>query len=102
MRGKLAILMLAVRIARADDSSEPVHRTPLSWDDIVVSSRHRDVAEAYLVQPSGIDVGVQLRSINADGGLGTGRLRLTDLAVFDVHAQWAIAEHYELDGAVTV
>src|SRR5437867_1654746 len=66
------------------------------------AARRRGVAEEFNVLPSGLDVGAQLRSINADGGLGMGSLKLTDLALFDMQAQWAFRSHYELDGSVSV
>jgi hypothetical protein len=36
------------------------------------------------VLPSGLDVGARLRAVIADGGLGPGTLKLTDLALFDL------------------
>src|SRR5262245_42982846 len=62
----------------------------------------RSVAEEFLVLPEGLDAGARLRAITADDALGTGKLKLTDLTLFDVHAEWAIAHHYELDAAVTL
>jgi hypothetical protein len=62
----------------------------------------RGVAEEFFVLPSGLDVGGKLRMVMADGGLGPGKLKLTDLAFFDMTAQWAIAKHYELDLSATV
>ncbi len=54
-------------------------------------------AQEYLVLATGAEVGGTLRTITADGGVGTGRLKLTDLALFDGHLEWAVAKHYELD-----
>jgi hypothetical protein len=62
----------------------------------------RGVAEEFLVLPEGGELGGRLRTITADGGLGTGKLALTDLALLDLNAEWAIAHHYELDVAVSV
>ena len=63
----------------------------------------RGVAEEFLVLPDGAQLGGQLRTITAgSGGLGDGALKLTDVALFDVSASWAIAHHYELDGRVSM
>jgi len=62
----------------------------------------RGVAEEFLVLPEGGELGGRLRTITADGGLGTGKLALTDLALLDLNAEWAIAHHYELDAALSV
>jgi hypothetical protein len=67
-----------------------------------ISVSGRGVAEDFLVIPSGVDVGAQLRSINADGGIGMGGIKLTDVALFDLQAQWAIAKHMELDGSASL
>ncbi len=61
----------------------------------------RGVAEEFLVLPEGGELGGRLRTITADGGLGTGKLALTDLALFDLSAEYAIAHHYELDAQVS-
>jgi hypothetical protein len=71
-------------------------------ETLVIMGDPRGVAEDFLVLPRRVDVGGRLRTITADGGLGTGRLKLTDVALFDLHAQWAIAQHYELDGSTSV
>ena len=62
----------------------------------------RGTAEEFLVLPDGAEVGGRLRVITADGGLGTGALNLTDLALFDVNAELAIARHYELDATISM
>jgi hypothetical protein len=62
----------------------------------------RGVAEDFLVLPDGIDVGARLRLITADDALGTGKIKITDLALFDVNAQWAFARGFELDGELSV
>lgn len=59
-------------------------------------------AQEYLVLANGVEVGGTLRTITADGGVGGGRLKLTDLALFDAHLEWAIAKHYELDAQVSI
>jgi len=73
-----------------------------SGETILTSGSARSVAEEFFVLPSGIDVGGRLRTVVADGGLGPGKLKLTDVALFDLAAQWAIARHYELDMSATV
>ena len=63
----------------------------------------RGVAEEFLVLPDGGQLGGQLRTITAgSGGLGDGALKLTDVALFDLAGSAAIAEHYELDGKVSM
>ena len=62
----------------------------------------RGTAEEFLVLPEGADVGGRLRTITADDGLGPGPIKLTDLALFEVDAAWAVARHYELDGSASV
>jgi len=64
-------------------------------------SSARGVAEEFLVLPEGGEVGGRLRTITSDGGLGTGKLALTDLALFDLSAEYAIAHHFELDAQVS-
>lgn len=65
------------------------------------SGSMRGVAEEFLVLPDGADVGGRLRTITSEGGLGPGKLAVTDLALFDANVQWAFAPHYELDATVT-
>ena len=62
----------------------------------------RSTAEEFLVLPRGIDVGGRLRTITGAGGVGMGRLKLTDVALFDLDIQWGFAERYELDARLTV
>jgi hypothetical protein len=62
----------------------------------------RSVAEDFFVLPDGAELGGRLRTINADGGLGSGPLKLTDVALFDAELEWAIARHFELDVALSV
>jgi hypothetical protein len=69
---------------------------------IPVTGSPRGVAEDFLVLPDGADLGGRLRLITADDGLGAGRIKLTDLALLDLNAQWGFAHGYELDGAVSV
>src|SRR5882724_5942345 len=40
----------------------------------------RGVAEDFFVLPEGLDAGAKVRAITADDALGTGKLKLTDLA----------------------
>jgi hypothetical protein len=61
----------------------------------------RNVAEDFMVLPYGLDLGAHVRTITADDGL-VGKLKLTDVALFDVAASWAIANHYELDASGTL
>ena len=68
----------------------------------VETGSYRSTGEEFLVLPDGLDAGARLRVITADGGLGPSALKFTDLALFDVSAQWAIAKHYELDIALSV
>ncbi|HEY5948757.1 MAG TPA: hypothetical protein VIV40_24870 [Kofleriaceae bacterium] len=79
----------------------PTARTESLTLDVAAGS-YRGTAEEFFVLPSGMDVGARLRTVMADGGLGPGKLKLTDVALFDLAAQWAIAKHYELDGSLTV
>jgi hypothetical protein len=65
-------------------------------------SDSRGVAEDFLVLPDGADLGGRLRMITADDGLGVGRLKLTDVALFDLAAAWAFARSFELDAQVSV
>ncbi|HET7505837.1 MAG TPA: hypothetical protein VFK02_32685 [Kofleriaceae bacterium] len=67
----------------------------------VLVGNTRGVAEDFLVLPDGADVGGRLRLITADDGLGTGKLKLTDVALLDLEAQWGFASGFELDGAVS-
>ncbi len=77
-------------------------RHVMAFSDIALTSgSSRGVAEEFLVLPEGAEVGGQLRTIMADGGLGTGALKLTDLALFDLDTHIAIAHHYELDATAT-
>ena len=69
---------------------------------ITVTGSPRGVAEDFLVLPSGAELGARLRVITADDGLAGGKIKLTDLALFDLHGQWSLAHGYELDAAVTV
>jgi hypothetical protein len=69
---------------------------------ITVTGSPRGVAEDFLVLPDGADLGGRLRLITADDGLGAGRIKLTDLALVDVNAQWGFARGFELDGALSV
>jgi hypothetical protein len=69
---------------------------------ITVGGSPRGVAEDFLVLPDGADLGGRLRLITADAGLGAGRIRLTDLALFELNAQWGFAHGFELDGALNV
>ncbi|HEU4734009.1 MAG TPA: hypothetical protein VFT22_39225 [Kofleriaceae bacterium] len=62
----------------------------------------RGVADDFLVLPDGADVSARLRLITADEGLGTGRLKMTDLALLDLGAQWAFARGFELDAGLSV
>ncbi|HEY1816642.1 MAG TPA: hypothetical protein VGG74_30050 [Kofleriaceae bacterium] len=62
----------------------------------------RNVAEDFMVLPYGLDLGAHVRTVTADDGLGVGKLKLTDVALFDVAASWAIAKHYELDASGTL
>ena len=62
----------------------------------------RGVAEDFLVLPDGADLGGRLRMVTADDGLGVGRLKLTDLALMELDADWAFARSFELDAAVSV
>lgn len=92
-------LLLASVPALADDEPRAAHE--LSADVISVGGSARGVAEEFLVLPDGADVGARLRTITAEGGLGPGKLALTDLALFDADLQWAFAKHYELDVTLT-
>ena len=67
-----------------------------------VGGSSRGVAEDFLVLPDGAELGGRLRVITADDGLGVGRIKLTDLALFDVNAQWGFARGFELDATVTI
>jgi len=62
----------------------------------------RGVAEDYLVLPTGLELGGDLRTITADGGLGTGPLKLTDVGLVDASLEWAVHRHFEVDAAVSV
>jgi len=68
---------------------------------ISASGSMRGVAEEFLVLPDGTELGGRLRTITGEGGLGPGKLALTDLALFDAELQWAFAKHYELDVSLT-
>lgn len=70
--------------------------------EITIGGSARGVAEEFLVLPDGAEVGGRLRTIMADDALGTGAIHLTDVALLDVHAQWAFAHHFELDGAISL
>jgi hypothetical protein len=69
---------------------------------ITISGATRGVAEDFLVLPDGVDVGGRLRLITADDGLGAGAIKLTDLALIDLHAEWGVAHGFELDGVISV
>jgi len=69
---------------------------------ITISGSPRGVAEDFLVLPSGAELGARLRLITADDGPAGGKLKLTDLALFDLHGQWGLTHGYELDAAVSV
>ncbi len=91
--------------AEAIEAAAPVEPTVEPTVELDVSrtaGSARGAAEEFLVLPDGAEVGGRLRAITADGGLGGGRLKLTDVALLDVHAQWAMARQFELDGAITV
>lgn len=66
------------------------------------STSGRSVAEDFLVLPDGLELGGQLRTITADGGLGTGPIKLTDVGLLDASAEWAVHRHFELDASVSV
>jgi hypothetical protein len=72
----------------------------ISSESIHVSAR--SIAGDYDVMPAGYDLGGNVRAVTADGGLGTGKLKLTDVALFDAHAEWALHERYELDLSASV
>ncbi|MEO7730269.1 MAG: hypothetical protein ABIY55_04805, partial [Kofleriaceae bacterium] len=79
--------------------AEPESKTEV----MLISGSPRGVAEDFLVLPEGAELGARLRVITADeDGLGGGKIKLTDLALFDLHAQWGFAHGFELDGAVSV
>ncbi len=86
----------------------PIHNTPAVLQSIetmgLESSRSSamSTAEDFLILPDGAELGGDLRTITASGGLGTGALKLTDLALFDAHLEWAIAKHYELDASLGI
>lgn len=67
-----------------------------------VAPRGRGIAEDFLVLPSGLDVGARLRLITAEDALGSGKLKLTDLVLFDVTAAWAFARRFQLDLRLSV
>jgi hypothetical protein len=69
---------------------------------VEVAGSTRGVAEDFLVLPDGAELGGRLRMVTADEGLGVGRIKLTDLALLDVNAQWAFARGFELDGTFSV
>jgi hypothetical protein len=69
---------------------------------ILTSGSARGTAEEFLVLPTGLDVGGRLRTVTASDSAGIERIKLTDLALFDLHAEWAFRRHYELDVAVSV
>lgn len=66
------------------------------------SASGRGVAEDFLVLPEGVDVGGRLRLLTADDALGSGKLKLTDLVLFDVTMAWAFARRFELDARLSV
>ena len=68
---------------------------------VLGSTSTRNVAEDFMVLPDGFDLGAHVRTITADDGL-VGMLKLTDVALFDVAASWAIARHFELDATATL
>lgn len=93
-------LMLASTAAHADDAM-PASERMYSGEVISASGSARGVAEEFLVLPDGAELGGKLRTITGEGGLGPGKLALTDLALFDADLQWAFAKHYELDVSLT-
>jgi hypothetical protein len=97
----LWLLALAIpRLAHADvDNVQPALDYGVETTEIR-STRH--VAEDFMVLPDGVDLGARVRTITADDGLGVGKLKLTDVALFDVSMSWAIAKHFELDATGTI
>lgn len=97
---------VSVGTAHADDDgdrdSSVRHRNANTlWSDIAVTSR-RHVAEEVVVLPDGVDVGGRMRLLIADGGIGPGPIKLTDVALFDATVQWSIASRVELDAAISM
>lgn len=103
---KLAIRLVAAvlfaGVAYADTPPETGTAVNQGETITVASSSAMAVAEDYLVLPDGAEVAGSLRTITADGGLGSGRIGLTDVALFDAHLVWAIARRYELDATASV
>jgi hypothetical protein len=107
-----SLLALTPRLAHADDP--PTTTTPPDVAPDMVKSTSmgevvqiqgadsRSTAEEFLVLPDGADVGGRLRTVTADDGLGVGRLKLTDVALLDLNAEWAFARHFELDAVGSV
>ncbi len=112
MRIAIPLVLVLARVAQADEplTAPPeiiqVQASAPTIDTATTSASYsitRGVAEEFLVLPEGGQIGGQLRTITAGtGGLGTGALKLTDVALFDVVGAWAIAPHYELDATLSV
>lgn len=84
------------RLATTEDLAQVIPVTG------AVVPRGRGIAEDFIVMPSGVDVGARLRLITADDALGAGKLKLTDLVLFDVTAAWAFARRFQLDLRLSV
>jgi hypothetical protein len=100
----LWLLAIAIpQLAHADvEDVKPAIAGADMAETAVVDGSTRSVAEEFMVLPEGFDVGAHVRTITADDGLGIGKLKLTDVALFDVSASWAIANHFELDASGTL
>jgi hypothetical protein len=87
------------------DSAEQHHAETIQISAPITDlgyTRGRAVAEDYLVLPTGYELGGDLRTITADGGLGARPIKLTDVGIVDASVEWAVHRHIEIDASASV